>query len=183
MAFLIFFMFRVVFLFVPVSSVFLFAVFAAIDLFFGIRQDENLIELLFYGSDTAGILAFDDVYDLFWWFQLSFFDDLFIFDDVDRDVMIDESYNVQIECIDGAFHLDDVFFAHLVAFGVFDDRDLVVCLVELQIVIDRHGFSGFDMVEDVSFVKSTYIQHGSSTSNSVRIRAIRTYTPYCACLK
>ena len=183
MAFLIFFMFRVVFLFVPVSSVFFLAVFAAIDFFFGIRQDEDLVEFLLYRSDTAGIFAFDDVYDLFRRLQFSLLNDLFVLDNVDRDVVIDESDNVQIERIDGAFYFDDVFFAHLVAFGIFDDRDLVVGLVELKIVIDRHGFSGFDMVEDVSFMKSTYIQHGSSTSNNVRIRAIRTYTPYCACLK
>ena len=52
-----------------------------------------------------------------------------------------------------------------------------------EIMINGHGLSGLDMVQNISFSKRTYIQHGSSTSSNVRIRAIRTYTPYCACLK
>ena len=87
---------------------------------------------------------------------------------------------IKIEVIDGTFDFDDVLASHFVRDGILDDGNGAVEFVELKVMINGHGLSGLDMVQNISFSKSTYIQHGSSTSSNVRIRAIRTYTPYCA---
>ena len=99
----------------------------------------------------------DDVFDLFREGQLLFGHDLSVFDDVYRDVMVDDSQNVQIQGIDVTFHLQDVLFSHLVAAGIFDDGDGAVQLVKLQMVVDGHAFSGFDMIEHEAFFDFSYI--------------------------
>ena len=62
------------------------------------------------------------------------------------DVVIDETEDVQVEVLDRAFYFDNVLFAHLIAAGVLDDRNGTVKLVQLQIMINSHGLSSFDMV-------------------------------------
>ena len=98
------------------------------------------------GSDAALVLAFDDVCDLFWKFQDPFLNDLLVFDDVDGDVVIDETEDVQVEVLDRAFYFDDVLDAHLVALCIFDDGNGAVKFIKLQIMIDSHGLACFDMV-------------------------------------
>ena len=43
------------------------------------------------GSDTSGVAAFDDVLDLFGKYQFLLLYDLTVFDDVDGDVVVDET--------------------------------------------------------------------------------------------
>ena len=98
------------------------------------------------GSDASGVAAFDDVFDLFGKYQYLLLYDLTIFDDIDGDVMVDKAENVEVEHVDIAFYLQNVLFAHLIAAGVLDDRNGTVKLVQLQIMINSHGLSSFDMV-------------------------------------
>ena len=47
-------------------------------------------------------------------------------DNVDGDVMINESEDVQVNEVYRAFNLHDILLAHLVALGILDDRDTAV---------------------------------------------------------
>ena len=80
-----------------------------------------MIQLVFDGSDTAWILAFDHIFDLFRKRQRLFVDDFFIFNDIDRNVVIDESEDIQVDDVDRTFDCDDVLLSHLGALGVLDD--------------------------------------------------------------
>ena len=71
--------------------VFFLTVFAAVDFLFLIGQEEDLVKLLLDGSDTARILAGDDVLDLLGKVQFLFLIDLVVLDDVDCDIVIDEA--------------------------------------------------------------------------------------------
>ncbi len=51
---------------------FFFTILAAVDFFFLIGQEEDLVKLLLDGSDTARIPAGDDVFDLLWKMQFLF---------------------------------------------------------------------------------------------------------------
>ncbi len=73
-----------------------FAVFAAIDLFFVIGQYKDVRQFLFDRCDTAGILALDDVRDLFGQFKRFLFDYLTVLDDVDGDAVVYESQYVKV---------------------------------------------------------------------------------------
>ena len=68
-----------------------------------------------------GFYAADHIADLFWEFELFLLYDLFVFDNVNRDVVIDESEDIEIHEVDRAFDLDDIFFAHFIALRIFDD--------------------------------------------------------------
>lgn len=104
-------------------AVFLFAVFAAVDLFFLIGEDKYVGQSLLNGSDASGVAAFDDVFDLFGKYQFLLLYDLTVFDDVDGDVVVDEGQDIQIQHIDVTFYFQNVFFAHFSAAGVFDDSN------------------------------------------------------------
>ena len=95
----------------------------------------------------------DNIGDLLRKLQLPLFNDFSVLDDVDRYIMVNEADDIQIQGIDGAFNLYDILLAHLVAAGVFDDRHRTVQLVQPQIVIDGHGFSGFDVIHDIAFLQ------------------------------
>ncbi len=191
-------------LFFP-SAVFLFAVFAPVDLILLISEYEYVIQALLDGCDAARVFAADHIADLFGQFQIFLLDDLLIFDNVDRDVVIDKSEYVEIHEINGTFDLDDILSSHFVALSVLDDRHAAVQFIKVQIFVDIHTLSGLDVVEHETFGDASYIQcifyHSSflslyqnpvvavnyqtgcqSTwmSRSVRISAMRTYTPHCA---
>ena len=140
------------------SSVkFLFAVFAAVYFLFLIRKHENVWKPLLDGSDAAGILAVDDVFDFLWKRHYLFGDDFAVFDDVHGDIVVDDCQNVKVKGIDVAFHLQDILLAHLVASGIFDDGDRAVQLVQLQMMVDGHAFSCLDMVENEALFNFSYV--------------------------
>ena len=126
-------------LFVAFSSVFFFAVLAAVNFFFFICQEEYMIQPLLDGSDAAGVFAFDHIGDLFWKLQLFFVNDLFVLDDIDGDIVVNKAKDIQIQLFDRTFNFDDIFSAHFVASGIFDDGNCTVQLVQLQ-VIDRSSW-------------------------------------------
>ena len=85
-------------------AVFLFAIFAAVNLALGISQNKNLIQFLLNGSDAAGIFALNDIFDLTWQVQFFFLHNLVIFDDIDGDIVIDEAEDIEIQCFNRTFY-------------------------------------------------------------------------------
>ena len=132
-------------------TVFLFTVLAAIDLFFLVCQEEDLIQSLLDGCDTAGILATDHVGDLFRKGERFLFYDLAVTDDVDGDAVVDKAQNIQIQHFWRTLHFNDILFAHLIAAGILDDGYAAVQLIQLQITIDLHAFSCLDVIQDKTF--------------------------------
>ena len=53
-------------------------------------------------------MASDHILDFRWQFQFFFLNNLGIFDNVYRDIMIDKTKDIQINDIDRAFNLDDI---------------------------------------------------------------------------
>ena len=136
----------------PFPAVFLFAVFAAVNFFFRVCQEEDMIQSLLDRRDAAGIFAFDDVGELFRQMQHLFVYDLCVLDDIYGNVMIDEAEHIQVQHINRTFDLDNILFPHLIASRIFDDGHAAVHLIQLQIFVNGHAFSGLDMVENHAFV-------------------------------
>ena len=68
---------------------FFFAIFTAVDLIFFICQNKDMIQFLFDRSDAAWVFAPDHISDLFWKRELLFSDNLFVFYNIDGDIVID----------------------------------------------------------------------------------------------
>ena len=136
---------------------FLFAVFAAVDLFLRIGQDKDVRQFLLDRSDAPGIFAFDDILDFLGQHQLFFLNDLTVLDDIDGDGMIDEAEDIQIQHIDVTLHLEDVLFSHFIAAGVLDDRHGTVQFVQLQMMVDGKAHACFDVIEHKAFFDFSYI--------------------------
>ena len=111
-----------------------------------------MIQFLFNRRNAAGIFAVDDINQLFGHGQYFLFPDLSVLDDVYRDGMVDKAQNIQIQFFNRAFYLNDVFSSHFFTAGVFDDSHTAVHLVQLQIFVDIHGFSGLDVVQYHAFI-------------------------------
>lgn len=146
--------FFVLFLFSPVLF---FAVFAAVDLFLRVGQNEDVIQFLLDGSDAAGVAASGHILDFLWQGQPFFLYDAVVLYDIDGDVVIDEAQSVQIDGVDGTLDLDDIFLAHLVAPGVFDDGHAAVEFIQIQILIDLHASACFNMIQHKAFTESSDI--------------------------
>ena len=144
-------------LFIAFTAIFLLTILTSVNFLLRVSEDEYVIQALLDGSDAAWVLTFDDVCDLFWKFQDPFLNDLLVFDDVDGDVVIDETEDVQVEVLDRAFYLDDVLDTHFVALGILDDGNGAVKFVEFQVMINGHGFAGLDMVKYETFVKCSNV--------------------------
>ena len=106
-----------------------------------------MIQSLFNRSNTSRIVASDHILDFRWQFQFFFLNNLGIFDNIYRDIMIDNTKDIQINDIDRSFNLDDVLFTHLVTFGILDDGYAAVKLIKFQIFVDIHAFSCFDVIQ------------------------------------
>ena len=104
------------------SSVFLFTIFASVNFVLLICKYENLIQSLLDGSNAAWILAADNIYNLFRKTKVFFLNNLFILDDVYCNIVINEAQDIQIQILNRALNLDDVFFSHFVAAGILNDR-------------------------------------------------------------
>ena len=59
-----------------------------------------MIQSLFNRSNTSRIVASDHILDFRWQFQFFFLNNLGIFDNVYRDIMIDKTKDIQINDID-----------------------------------------------------------------------------------
>ena len=144
-------------LFIPFTSIFLLAILTPVNLILFICKNKNLIQSLLDGSNAARILAFDYVHNLLRQLQLFLCNDFFVLDDIYGNIMIDKTKDIQIQILDGAFNLDDILFSHFLAAGIFDDSNRTVQLIQLQVMIDRHCLAGFDMIQNITLTKSTYV--------------------------
>ena len=70
------------------------AILTAVNLLFRIRQIENMRQLLFNGSNTAGIFAGDDIGDDFRQLHPLFLHDLPVLYDIDGDLVINIAQHV-----------------------------------------------------------------------------------------
>ena len=128
-------------LFNPFTSIFLLAILTPVNLILFICKNKNLIQSLLDGSNAARILAFDHVHNLLRQLQLFLCNDLFVLDDIDSDIVVNKAKDIQIQLFDRTFNFDDILNTHFVAAGVFDNGNCAVKLVQLQVMIDRHGFA------------------------------------------
>ena len=78
------------------AVILLFAVLAAVDLMFLIRKHEDVIQFLLDGSDASGVLAPYHVDNLLWKMETLLVNDLGILDNVDGDIVVNESKDVQV---------------------------------------------------------------------------------------
>ena len=111
-------------LFISVTGVFLLTIFTSVNLILLICQNKHLIQSLLDGSDTAGILTSDHVYNLLRKTKVFFLNDLLILNNIYGDIVINETKDIQIQIFNRALNLDDVLFAHLITLCIFDDRYL-----------------------------------------------------------
>ena len=61
-------------------------------------------KFLFDGSDASWIFTTDDVFDHLWKYQFLFAYDLTVFNNIDSNIVIDESENIQIQSVDVTFY-------------------------------------------------------------------------------
>lgn len=129
----------------------LIAIFAAIDLFFLIGQIEDLWKLLLDGGDASWVVAADNILDLSGKYKRALFDDLAGLDYIDGDVVIDKGKDVQVQCVDVTFYLEDIFFAHGLTLGILDDGHCGVQLIKTKVSVYLHAFSCLDVVKNKAF--------------------------------
>ena len=70
---------------------FFFAIFTAVDLIFFVCQNKDMIQFLIDRSDAAWVFSPDHISDLFWKRELLFSDNLFVFYNIDGDIVIDKT--------------------------------------------------------------------------------------------
>ena len=94
--------------FVFVALEFPFTVFTAVGSVFFIRQYKDLLQLLFNGSDAAGVFAADDVPNLLGEGQGLLLNDFSALDDIYRNIPVDKAQDIQIQGVGVTFYLQDV---------------------------------------------------------------------------
>jgi hypothetical protein len=70
--------------------------------------------------------------------------------------------NIKVYEIKSAVNLDNVFFSHLFALGVFDYGYTAVELVKTEVLIYIHAASCLNMVENEAFGEFSNIKHVSN---------------------
>ena len=83
-------------------------------------------QLLLDGGDASWVMTMDHILDPIWKNQVLLGNDLAVLDHIHGDIMIDKGENIQVQHIDVAFNLQNILLAHLVAAGIFDDRNSAV---------------------------------------------------------
>ena len=106
-----------------------------------------MLDTLLNGGDAAGIGALDDIFDFPGERNSLFLDKIAALDNIDGDIGVDEGNDIQIDRVRICLDLEDIFLAHSIAAGVFDDGNSAVQLVEFQIMVDQHALACLDMVE------------------------------------
>ena len=158
-----------------------FAIEATVYLLIFIGQLKDMRELLLAGGNASGVLAEDDIGQLFGQFNGFFLDDLTVFDDVDGDARINVTQHINVNFIIKV-DLDDILLAHTAALNVFDDGNRAIELVKSQESIYLHGLACGDMVDNDTVFDRVNIHH-TVTSRSFIISAILIYFPFNTCLK
>ena len=134
-----------------------FTVFAAIDFFLWVGEDEYMIQPLFNGCDTSRILAADDVGNLLWKMQAFLGYNLRIFDEIDGDVVVNKAQHIKIQGIGIAFHLQDILCTHFAAAGIADDGYRVVRLIQMEVAVQGKTGSGPDVIQHIALRNSANV--------------------------
>ena len=117
-----------------ISSLFpivlLFAVLAAVNRILLVGQYEDRRQTLLNRGDATRIVAMNNILNFDRKCKLTLLNDVSILDDINRDVMIDEAQDIEIDGTNGTFDLQDIFSAHLVGLNVHDDSNRVVLVIE-----------------------------------------------------
>lgn len=128
------------------AAVFFFTVSAAVDLFFLVGENENLIQPLLDGGDAARIFTTEYIGDLFRKPEQLLFHDLIILNDIHCDIVINKPKDIKIHKVDGAFYFYNIFFSHFAAFRIFYDGDTAVQFIQMQVFVDFHTFSCLNVI-------------------------------------
>ena len=128
----------------------------AVDPVLPIRKLKLMWKLLLDGSNAARILALDNIRYGIRQGKLMLLHDLCILDNIDGNAVIQNPQHIQIN-VKITFNLNDVLFAHFIAFGILDDRHRAVQLLQIQIFIDLHGTAGLDVIDHDSLIQSSDI--------------------------
>src|SRR5699024_3390347 len=126
-----------------------------------------------------GIFAFNYICYGLWKAESFFLRNHAVLNHVDGYIIVNKTKNVQIHKVKPTVYLYNVFFPHFVAFGIFDYGHAAVQLAKSEIIIYIHALSCLYVVNNKAVFQFSYVQHGKSTSRSLRISAMRTYTPNC----
>ena len=129
-------------------GVLLLTVQATISLGLLIGQTEDVRQFLLDRGDTARVFAGDDIHELLRKIQLLLCDDRSVLDDIDRDAVVYEAENVEINVLDRSLDLDDVLATHLVASCILDDCNLTVELVKTQMIVDIQTLSSLNVIQN-----------------------------------
>ena len=110
--------------------VLLFAVLAAVNRILLVGQHEDRRQTLLNRGNATRIAAMNNILNFDRKCKLTLLNDVSILDDINRDVMIDEAQDIEIDGTNGTFDLQDIFSAHLVGLNVHDDSNRVVLVIE-----------------------------------------------------
>ena len=117
-----------------ISSLFpivlLFAVLAAVNRILLVGQYEDRRQTLLNRGDATRIVAMNNILNFDRKCKFTLLNDVSILDDINRDVMIDEAQDIEIDGTNGTFDLQDIFSAHLVGLNVHDDSNRIVLVIE-----------------------------------------------------
>ena len=108
-------------------------------------------ELLLDRCDAAGVLAANYICKSLRMMESFLLNDFAVLDDVDCDLIIDETDHIEIDLIQTAFDLNDIFLPHQLAGSILDDSYLIVDIAEMEISVQIHGLSGRDMIENSTY--------------------------------
>jgi hypothetical protein len=138
---------------------YLVAVFAAVGPQFRVFQVEDMRNVSLGGGDAPGVFAGQHIFYPFGEFEFYLFGDLFVFDDIHRDVGIDKAKNVKVDS-NGVVNFNDVFAPHVFRSGVYHKGNGVTGFVQAKPVKNPDALSRPDMIDDDTVFDFRYIQHG-----------------------
>ena len=114
-------------------------------------------ELLLDRCDAAGVLAANYICKSLRMMESFLLHNLAVLDDIDSDLIVDETNYIEIDLIQTAFDLNDIFLPHQLAGSILDDSYLIIDIAEMEISVKIHGLSGRDMIENNTVFNSADI--------------------------
>jgi hypothetical protein len=114
--------------------------------------------ILFRGSNAPGIFTDQDIFHPPGEFQMYLIAYLFPFNDIHRDIGVDDTENVEVDG-DGIVDFDDILPAHTVGEGIYHKGHRVGELVKPKPVENLDTLSGFNVIDDDSIPYLRDVQH------------------------
>lgn len=100
-------------------------------------------------GDASGIVAFEKASDFFGHYGTIFSDDVGILDDIDGDVLVNQTKHVQVDFEDIG-KLDDVLLSELSTFNIHQENHWIHNVFSEESVEDFDAVSSADVVDDDS---------------------------------